>query len=248
MLAFFARPAENEMNGERFSRTEKLLGTAAMDRLARARVAVFGLGGVGGYVVEALARSGVGALDLVDADVVDVTNINRQILALSGTVGEKKALVAKARVAEINPDCSVNAVVAFVDRDNIGAFDMAKYDFVVDAVDTVTAKIAVVEAANRAGTRIISCMGTAKKTDPSRLKVIDLFATDTDPLARVMRRELRKRGITSLPVVCSDEPPLPCQDEGKAYGSVAFVPSVAGLLAAAFVVRSIAGERPSLDK
>ena len=232
-----------------FARTRLLLGQEGLDRLARARVAVFGVGGVGGYVVEALARSGVGALDLVDSDDVDPTNLNRQIIATLDTVGQPKVQVAAARVASINPACRVTAHQCFFLPETAARFDFAAYDYVVDAVDTVSAKIALAEAAFAAGTPIISSMGAGNKLDPTAFRVADIYETSVDPLARVMRRELRRRGIPALRVVYSTEPPLAPVDDGEtvkegtrpAPGSVAFVPSVAGLIIGGEVVRDLAG-------
>lgn len=232
-----------------FARTRLLLGQEGLDRLAAARVAVFGVGGVGGYVVEALARSGVGALDLVDSDDVDPTNLNRQIIATLDTVGQPKVQVAAARVASINPACRVTAHQCFFLPETAAQFDFAAYDYVVDAVDTVSAKIALVEAACAAGAPIISSMGAGNKLDPTAFRVADIYETSVDPLARVMRKELRRRGIPALKVVYSTEPPLAPADDGEtvkegtrpAPGSVAFVPSVAGLIIGGEVVRDLSG-------
>ncbi len=236
---------------EWFSRTELLLGRSAMERLASCRVLVFGLGGVGGYCVEALARSGMGALDLVDHDTVSLTNLNRQILALHGTLGRSKAEVAAERVAQINPDCAVTARKTFFLPGMEGEFDFSKYDYVADCVDTVAAKIAIVEAAQRAGVPVISCMGTGNKTDPTMLEVAWLADTAVCPLARVMRRELKKRGADRLKVVYSKEPPIrPMREESEEAeagarrqipGSTAFVPAAAGLILAAEIVRDLCG-------
>ena len=230
-----------------FSRTERLLGKDAMDALKSARVAVFGVGGVGGYVCEALARSGVGSLDLIDSDVVSPSNLNRQIIALQSTVGRMKVDVMRERLLDINPDLTVRTFPVFVLPENIGDFPFAGYDYIVDAIDTVAAKIALIEAADRVGVPIISSMGAGNKLDPTRFTVTDLFKTTTDPLARVLRRELRSRGITKLKVVWSDEPPLTpvATADGEtnggrpAPGSAAFVPSVAGLILAGEVVKAL---------
>lgn len=232
-----------------FARTRLLLGDEGLARLAAARVAVFGVGGVGGYCVEALARSGVGALDLIDSDVVDPTNLNRQIISTEATVGRPKVEAAAERVASINPACTVRTHRCFFLPETAGQFDFSAYDYVVDAVDTVSAKIALVEAARAAGTPIVSSMGAGNKLDPTAFRVADIYETSVDPLARVMRRELRRRGIPSLTVVYSTEPPRqPAADpltvkEGTrpAPGSVAFVPSVAGLILGGEVVRNLAG-------
>ena len=231
-----------------FARTRLLLGQDGLDRLAAARVAVFGVGGVGGYVVEALARSGVGALDLIDSDTVDATNLNRQIIATVDAIGRSKVEVAAERVASINPSCVVRAHQCFFLPETAGQFDFAAFDYVVDAVDTVSAKIALVEAAFAARVPIVSSMGAGNKLDPTAFRVADVYETSVDPLARVMRRELRRRGIPSLKVVYSTEPPLaPLDDDGPvkngtrpAPGSVAFVPSVAGLILGGEVVKDLA--------
>lgn len=237
---------------ERFQRTEMLLGPEAMHRLEKARVAVFGVGGVGGYVVEALARSGVGALDLVDKDVVDETNINRQLLALSSTVGRPKVDVAAERVRDINPDCSVTAYRTFFLPETKEQFDFTQFDYVVDAIDTVTGKLLLIQCAKEAGVPVISAMGAGNKLDPTRFVVCDLFETSFDGLARVMRKECRKRGITELKVVYSEEdpltprsrpsdapPPEPGVRQKDTPGSIAFVPSVAGLILAGEVVKDL---------
>lgn len=231
-----------------FARTRLLLGQDGLDRLAAARVAVFGVGGVGGYVVEALARSGVGALDLIDSDTVDATNLNRQIIATVDAIGRSKVEVAAERVASINPSCVVRAHQCFFLPETAGQFDFAAFDYVVDAVDTVSAKIALVEAAFAAGVPIVSSMGAGNKLDPTAFRVADIYETSVDPLARVMRRELRRRGIPSLKVVYSTELPLfPADDDmavkdgtRPAPGSVAFVPSVAGLILGGEVVKDLA--------
>lgn len=231
-----------------FARTRLLLGQDGLDRLAAARVAVFGVGGVGGYAVEALARSGVGALDLIDSDTVDATNLNRQIIATVDAIGRSKVEVAAERVASINPSCVVRAHQCFFLPETAGQFDFAAFDYVVDAVDTVSAKIALVEAAFAAGVPIVSSMGAGNKLDPTAFRVADIYETSVDPLARVMRRELRRRGIPSLKVVYSTEPPLVPADDDMAVkdgtrpapGSVAFVPSVAGLILGGEVVKDLA--------
>ena len=229
-----------------FSRTEMLFGKKAMQKLASARVAVFGIGGVGGYVVEALARSGVGALDLIDNDTVSLTNINRQIIATLETVGKYKVDIAAQRVKEINPDCVVNTHNIFYLPQNADALDFSQYDYVVDAIDTVAGKLAIIEKAYNCGVRVISCMGTGNKTDPTAFRVADINQTSVCPLARVMRRELKKRGITALKVVYSREEPLkPLENSGEASqrreipASCAFVPSVAGLIIAGEVIKDL---------
>lgn len=236
---------------DQFSRTELLLGREGMERLARARVAVFGLGGVGGYVVEALARSGVGALDLVDSDRLSLTNLNRQLLATHETLGRYKADVAQERVLDINPEAAVKVWKVFYGPDTAGDFDFTQYTYVVDAIDTVTGKLALIEQARTAGTRIISCMGAGNKLDPAAFRVADIYETSVCPLARVMRKELKRRGIRRLKVVYSQEPPH--EPEGALYqesleeevrrqvpGSSAFVPAAAGLILAGEVVRDLA--------
>lgn len=211
-------------------------------------MAVFGIGGVGGYAVEALARSGVGALDLIDSDTVDPTNLNRQIVATMGAIGRSKVEVAAERVASINPSCIVRPCQCFFLPETADQFDFAAFDYVIDAVDTVSAKIALVEAAFAAGVPIVSSMGAGNKLDPTAFRVADIYETSVDPLARVMRRELRRRGIPSLKVVYSTEPPLVPADDDMAVkdgtrpapGSVAFVPSVAGLILGGEVVKDLA--------
>ena len=196
-----------------FSRTQLLLGVPAMERLKASRVAIFGLGGVGGYVAEALARSGVGALDLIDDDKVCLTNLNRQILALRSTVGKYKVEVAAARVAEINPDCRVTMHRMFYLPETADHFDFRDYDYVVDAIDTVTGKIQLILQAREANTKIISCMGAGNKLDPTKFAIADIYKTSVDPLARVMRRELKKRGVRKCKVVYSTEAPVrPLED------------------------------------
>ena len=216
-----------------FSRTEILLGKSAMEKLKNARVAVFGVGGVGGYVVEALARSGVGTLDIIDNDSVSLSNVNRQIIALHSTIGRAKVDVAKERAKDINPDICVYAHKVFYLPETADEFDFTKYDYVVDAIDTVSGKLALIERAKEAKVPVISSMGAGNKLDPTAFEVADIQKTSVCPLARVMRRELKKRGIDHVKVVYSKEEPLssPLQDEesGKPIpGSIAFVPSVVG--------------------
>ena len=237
---------------EIFDRTKRLLGAEAMKRLEDARVAVFGIGGVGGHAVEALVRSGVGAVDIIDSDEVAVSNINRQLIATQRTVGQKKVDAMKAHLLEINPEVQVNTHCCFFLPETKAQFDFTKYDYVIDAVDTVTAKLALVEAAQEAGTSIISSMGAGNKLDPTAFEVSDIYKTSVCPLAKVMRRELKKRNIKHLKVVYSKEEPLePIEDEDfvsdetrtrrATPGSIAFVPSVAGLILAGEVVKDIAG-------
>ncbi len=232
----------------RFQRTELLLGEEAMRRLAKARVAVFGVGGVGGFAVEALARSGVGRLDLIDSDRVDLTNINRQIIATSDTVGEYKVDAAKARVLSINPECIVNTHRVFFLPETASGFDLSVYDYIIDAVDTVSAKLELALGAQKANTPIISAMGAGNKLDPTAFEVCDIYKTSVCPLARVMRAECKKRGIKKLKVVYSKEQPTrpvskvdpdnPNRRDTPA--SISFVPSVVGLIIAGEVVKDIA--------
>lgn len=232
-----------------FSRTSLLLGATAMEKLKNSHVAVFGLGGVGGYTVEALARSGVGTLTLVDHDTVSQTNINRQILATVSSIGQKKTDVAKARVLDINPAATVYARDIFFREDTAFQFDFSEFDYVVDAIDTVTGKLALVAAAQAAGTPIISSMGTGNKLDPTKFQIADISKTSVCPLARIMRKECTKRGIRHLKVLFSTEDPLSPDlpenaeelPEGRRAlpGSVAYVPSVAGLIIAGEVIKDL---------
>lgn len=234
---------------EPFSRTELLLGADAMKKLKKATVAVFGLGGVGGYAVEALARSGIGCLELIDHDTVSITNINRQILATHSTVGMDKAEAAKNRVLDINPEIKVTTRKEFFGPDTAGSFDFAKYDYVVDAIDTVTGKLALVQAAQAAGVPILCCLGTGNKLDPSKFQITDISKTSVCPLARIMRKECAKRGIRHLKVLFSTEDPIATDPntiheelpEGRRAlpGSIAFVPSVAGLMIAGEVIKDL---------
>lgn len=244
-----------------FSRTELLLGHDNMEKLKNTRVAVFGIGGVGGFTVEALARSGVGTLDLIDDDRVCLTNINRQIIATRKTIGQYKVDAAKERILDINPDAVVNTYKTFFMPDTADAFDFSAYDYVVDAIDTVTGKIMLVEAAQKAGTPIISSMGAGNKLDPTAFEVADIYKTSVCPLAKVMRRELKKRGIRKLKVVYSKEKALTpiddtansckshcicppgsartCTQRRQIPGSTAFVPSVVGLIIAGEVIKDL---------
>ena len=221
-----------------FSRTRMLLGDAAMDRLKAARVAVFGIGGVGGHAVEALARSGVGALDLVDSDRVALSNLNRQIIATRDTLGMLKVEAAKARVLSINPDCAVETWPVFFLPETADRFDFTQYDYVIDAIDTVAGKLRLIEAAKAAGVPVISSMGAGNKLDATAFRVADISETSVCPLARIMRRELKKRGIDHVKVVFSTEPalvPAPTEEptaRRSTPGSTAFVPAVAGLILA----------------
>lgn len=227
-----------------FSRTAILLGKENLEKLKHARVAVFGVGGVGGYVVEALARSGVGALDLIDKDIVSESNINRQIIALHSTVGRYKTEVAAERARDINPDICVRVYNTFYLPETAELFDFSQYDYVVDAIDTVSGKLAIVEQAKKANVPVIAAMGAGNKLDPTRFEVTDISKTSVCPLARVMRRELKKRGIEHLKVVYSKEEPMPSpivdEESGKSVpGSVAFVPSVVGLILAGEVIKDL---------
>lgn len=246
-----------------YSRTEMMLGAEALIQLRNARVAVFGIGGVGGYAVEALARSGVGTLDLIDDDLVCLTNLNRQIIATHSTLGRPKVDVAKARITDIDPTIRVNTFRMFYTAENAAEFDFKQYDYIIDAIDTVSSKISLVCQAQTAGTPIISSMGAGNKLDPTAFRVSDIYQTSVCPLARVMRHELKKRGISKLKVVYSTEPPVSpafVPDDtlaevtdatsspdtarsgpGKRQtpGSLSFVPSVAGLILAGEVIKDL---------
>ncbi len=242
---------------DRFSRSRMLLGEAAMNKLAASRVAVFGVGGVGGYVVEALARSGVGEIDLIDNDEVALSNLNRQIIATMDTIGRDKVDVMAERILSINPDAVVHRHKCFYLPETAGQFDFSAYDYVVDAIDTVTGKIQLILQAKEAGVPVISAMGAGNKLDPSAFEVADIYETSIDPLARVMRRELKKRGVKSLKVVYSREKPLQPAGAGEKQtagagereeesrprrstpGSLPFVPSVAGLIIAGEVIMDL---------
>ena len=234
---------------DQYSRTQLLLGKEAMETLHHSRVAVFGIGGVGGYTVEALARSGVGALDLIDDDKVCLTNLNRQIIATRSTVGKYKAEVMRDRILDINPDCKVEVHKCFYLPETADQFDFTRYDYVVDAIDTVTGKIALVLHAQRDNVPVISSMGAGNKLDASQFEVADLYKTSVCPLAKVMRRELKRKGVKHLKVVYSKEVPLTpdyeaCGEDARVHGkqvpgSSAFVPSVAGLILAGEVVKDL---------
>lgn len=248
---------------DQFSRTRLLLGPDAMESLSKKRVAVFGIGGVGGYVCEALVRSGIGAFDLIDDDKVCLTNLNRQIIATRKTIGQYKVDVMSERMLDINPNADIRVHKCFFLPENADDFPFSEYDYVVDAVDTVTAKIELILRAQRDDIPIISAMGAGNKLDPGRFKVADIYDTKICPLARVMRRELKKRDVKSLKVVYSDEPPIrpiedmsiscrtncicppgaerKCTDRRDIPGSTAFVPAVAGLMIAGEIVRDLAG-------
>lgn len=224
---------------EKFIRTRRLLGDTAMDKLKNARVAVFGVGGVGGYVVEALVRSGIGEIDMFDNDTVAESNINRQIIATTETIGRLKVDVAKERALLINPDIKVNSHNCFYMPDNADNYNLAEYSYIVDAIDTVTAKIELIKRAKALDVPIISSMGTGNKLDASMLEVTDIKKTEMCPLARTMRRELKNRGITSLKVVYSKEKPIVPDDGERTPASVAFVPAAAGLMIAGEVVKDL---------
>ena len=225
-----------------FLRTELLLGPSAMDTLRKCRVAVFGVGGVGGYVVEALARCGVGAIDIVDNDIVDITNLNRQVVALRSNVGQEKVDVCRRRILEINPDCRVTAHSMFYLPENADSIDLAAYDYVVDCIDTVSAKLELARRCHELGTPLLASLGTARKLDPSRLRISDITKTHTDPLAKVMRKKLREMGVAHLKCVWSDELPAPMQQKDSPLPSCIFVPAAAGLLAANHVILSLTGK------
>ena len=259
---------KKKMNGgnllNQFSRTELLLGKEAMNKLGNSRVAVFGIGGVGGYVCEALVRSGVGSFDLIDDDKVCLTNLNRQIIATRKTVGQYKTEVMRDRILEINPKADVRIHQCFYLPENASDFDFSEYDYVVDAVDTVTAKIELIMRAKESGTPIISSMGAGNKLDASAFRVADIYKTKVCPLAKVMRRELKKRGVKKLKVVYSEEQPIrpiedmaiscrshcicppgakhKCTERRDIPGSVAFVPSVVGLIIAGEVIKDLTAE------
>ena len=242
---------------EQLSRTERLIGKENIEKLASARVAVFGIGGVGGYTVEALVRSGIGYIELIDHDTVAKSNLNRQIIATRDTIGRDKVDVMKERILSINPNAEVVVHKCFFLPENKDDFDFSKYTYVVDAVDTVTAKLTIIEEAGKAGVPVISSMGTGNKLDPTKFEVADISKTSVCPLAKVMRRELKKRGISHVKVVYSKEEALtPLTEEGEsqcsgqnseditgrkkiAPGSISFVPSVAGLIIAGEVIKDI---------
>ena len=249
---------------DQFSRTELIIGSEGLNKLKDARVAVFGIGGVGGYVCEALVRSGVGAFDLIDDDKVCLTNLNRQIIATRSTIGEYKVDVMEARMKDINPNVDIRTHKCFFLPENADSFPFAEYDYVVDAVDTVSAKLTLAVKAQEAGVPIISSMGAGNKLDASAFRVADIYKTSMDPLARVMRRELKKRGVRKLKVVYSQEQPIrpiedmsiscrthcicppgakhKCTERRDIPGSTAFVPSVVGLIIAGEIVRDISGK------
>ena len=263
---FIEKLERKTMEKEQFSRTALLIGEENIEKLQRARVAVFGIGGVGGYVVEALARSGVGTLDIIDKDTVELSNLNRQIIATHKSLGRPKVEVAKERILDINPEATVNAYQIFYLPETADQFDFKQYDYVVDAIDTVTGKIALIEHAKFCGVPVISSMGAGNKMDPTAFRVADISKTKVCPLAKVMRRELKKRNIEHVKVVYSEEEPIKLlhpEDNGvtthletvddnmrlelrassprvkQAPGSNAFVPSVAGLIIAGEVIKDL---------
>lgn len=229
---------------EQFSRIENLIGFDNLEKLKNSRVAVFGIGGVGGYVVEGLVRSSVGAIDLIDSDKVDVSNLNRQIIATIETIGIDKTKVAENRVKSINPDTQVFCHNLFFDKNTIENFDFSKYDYIVDAIDTVTSKLLLIEKAKELNIPIISCMGTGNKLNPEKLEISDIFKTSVCPLARVMRYELKKRGIKKLKVVYSKEEPIKPENQSEEKGrhipaSAVFVPACAGMIISAEVIKDL---------
>ena len=233
------------MEENQFSRTELLLGKKSVENLAKKRVAVFGVGGVGGFVCEGLVRSGIGIIDIIDKDTVDISNLNRQLIALHSTVGMNKVDVLEVRLKDINKDLIVNKYKCFFLPETSGSFEFEKYDYVVDAIDNVTGKIELVLKAKEAGVPIISAMGAGNKLDPTAFQVADIYKTNVCPLARVMRRELKKRGVDRLKVVYSKEEPIkPSFTEGEKVvpGSVSFVPSVMGLIIAGEIVKELSAK------
>ncbi len=228
-----------------FKRTEMLLGSKAMKKLRNSKVAVFGVGGVGGYVVEALSRAGVGRIDLIDNDCISESNINRQIIATTETIGKMKTEVARERVQEINPNAEVNCFNLFILPENVNEFDFTVYDYIVDAIDTVSGKLAIIEKSSKHNIPVISSMGTGNKLDPTMFEVTDIYKTSVCPLARVMRTELKKRGIKKLKVLYSKETPVKPENpeigENRKVipGSISFVPSIAGLIIGGEVIKDL---------
>ena len=220
-----------------FSRTERLIGTENLEKLKNNNIIIFGLGGVGSYVAEALARCGIGKMTVVDKDTVDITNINRQLYALHSTVGKNKADVAKTRILDINPECEVTSIVKMYLPENADEFELAKYDYIVDAIDNVTAKIDLAIKSQELGIPMIASMGTGNKLDPTAFKITDIYKTDTCPLCRVIRRELKARGVKKLKVLYSTE--IPKNDGERTPASISFVPSTAGLIIAGCVVEEL---------
>lgn len=227
---------------EKFARTELLIGKTAAERLKNSSVLLFGVGGVGSYTLEALVRCGIGKISIVDGDTVDITNINRQLIATSENIGQLKTEAAKKRALSVNPELDIRTYPLFITKDNIDMFDFTEYDYIADAIDTVSSKLAVIEKAARENVKIISCMGAGNKLDPTKFEVSDIYKTSVCPLARVMRYELKKRGIKKLNVVYSQEMPKTYEHSGKKPipGSISFVPSAAGLVLAGKIIRDIA--------
>lgn len=220
-----------------FSRTERLIGKDALDKLKNSNIIVFGLGGVGSYTVEALARAGVGHITIVDKDCVDITNINRQLYALHSTVGKPKAEIAKSRILDINPECEVNAIQKMYLPENEAEFNLDTFDYIIDAIDCVTAKISLAESAQKYNIPIIASMGTGNKLDPTQFKIADIYKTSVCPLCKVMRSQLKKRGVKKLKVLYSEEAPR--KDGERTPASISFVPPVAGLIIAGEVIKDI---------
>ena len=235
---------EEKSNGREsmYTRTEMVLGEEGVERLKRAHVAIFGIGGVGGFCAEAIARAGVGKITLVDADKVSVSNLNRQIIALNSTIGKYKTDVMKERILDINPECKVDSLPVFYSAENAEEFDFSSFDYVADAIDSVASKLDLIERVTRLGGRIISSMGAGNKLDPTSFRIADISKTSVDPLARVIRCELRKRGIHRLKVVFSDEKPLNTRKE-RTPGSVSFVPSAVGLIMAGEIIRELSCDK-----
>lgn len=226
---------------EQFARTSLLIGEDNLNKLINSKVIVFGIGGVGSYVVESLVRSGIGNISIVDFDVVDITNINRQIIALHSTIGKKKVEVMKERILDINPNINVTIYDTFVSYETIDNFNMADYDYVIDCIDNVTGKLLIIEKCIKNNIKVISSLGTANKLDPSKLILTDISKTNTCPLAKVMRLELRKRGINHLNVLFSNE--LPIKNDSNILGSISFVPSAGGLLISSKVIKDLINEK-----
>ena len=224
-----------------FERTVRLIGEAAQRRLMESSVAVFGIGGVGSFAAEALARAGIGRLTFIDADAVDTTNINRQLTALNSTVGQPKCEVMKRRALDINPNVQIEAMQMFYGADTADRIDLARFDYIIDAIDSVSSKLLLIERASAAEVRIISAMGAGNKLDPTAFRVADISKTKVCPLARVMRRELKKRGISKLKVVYSEEEPVSPAGDARLPASISFVPSVCGLVLAGEVIKDLAG-------
>lgn len=222
---------------EQFSRTERLIGKENLEKIKNKNIIIFGLGGVGSYVAEALARCGIGKMTVVDKDTVDITNINRQLYALHSTIGKNKADVARERILDINPECEVTPIVKMYLPENAEEFNLSQYDYIIDAIDNVTAKIDLAVKSQELNIPIISSMGTGNKLDPTAFKITDIYKTDTCPLCRVMRRELKSRGVKKLKVLYSTETPK--NDGERTPASISFVPSVAGLIIAGSVIEDL---------